>query len=84
MTRMRNEGDPDYQTLLADQIHKHYFNDGAFTPAKNIARLQQRVDEIRAELPRGIRTLGRADAGLLARLPEQLDQQFVPGHHQYR
>ena len=47
MTRMRNEGDPDYKTLLAGRIHKHYFNDGAFTPAKNIARLQQRVDEIR-------------------------------------
>jgi hypothetical protein len=46
MTRLRNEGDPDYKILLADRIHKHFFNDGAFTPAKNIARLQNRVDEV--------------------------------------
>ncbi len=46
MTEMRTEGDPDYKMLVADRIHKHYFHDGAFTPAKNIARLQSRVDEI--------------------------------------
>lgn len=45
MTEFRNEGDPDYETLLADRIHKHFFNDGALTPSKNIARLQARVDE---------------------------------------
>ncbi|MGJ8638610.1 MAG: lamin tail domain-containing protein [Opitutaceae bacterium] len=43
---LRDEGDPDYEILLADRIHKHFFNDGAFTPAKNIERLQDRVDEI--------------------------------------
>ncbi|MDC0497482.1 chitobiase/beta-hexosaminidase C-terminal domain-containing protein, partial [bacterium] len=46
MGALRSEGDPDYLTLVADRIHKHYFNDGAFTPAKNIERLQERVDEI--------------------------------------
>ncbi len=46
MTRLRNEGDPDYKILLADRIHKHFFNDGAFTPAKNTARLQNRVNEV--------------------------------------
>ncbi|MFT4548999.1 MAG: hypothetical protein ACI9MB_002969, partial [Verrucomicrobiales bacterium] len=46
MTRLAAEADPDYKTLLADEIHRTYFNDGAFTPAKNIARLQSRVDEI--------------------------------------
>ena len=45
MTRFRTEGDPDFQILLADRIHKHYFNDGALTPERNIARLQNRVDE---------------------------------------
>ncbi|MFT5412919.1 MAG: hypothetical protein ACI9NC_005671, partial [Verrucomicrobiales bacterium] len=45
MTDFRNEGDPDFKMLLADRIHKHFFNNGALTPAKNIARLQRRVDE---------------------------------------
>ena len=45
MTEFRSEGDPDYETLVADRIHKHFFNDGALTPARNIARLQARVDE---------------------------------------
>ncbi len=40
-------GDPDFSMLIADRIHMHYFNDGAFTPARNIARLQRRVDEAR-------------------------------------
>jgi len=39
--------DPEFKTLLADRIHMHFFNDGALTPAKNIARLQRRVDEAR-------------------------------------
>lgn len=45
MSRMSS--DPEFKTLLADQIHKHFFNDGALTPGKNIARLQRRVDEAR-------------------------------------
>lgn len=45
MTTFRNEGDPDFMTLLSDRIHQHFFNDGALTPARNIARLQHRVDE---------------------------------------
>jgi hypothetical protein len=47
MTKLKNGGNPDYAVLLADRIHKHFFNDGAFTPAKNIARLQRRVNEAR-------------------------------------
>ena len=45
MQKLRAENDPEYTVLVADRIHKHYFNDGAFTPAKNIARLQSRIDE---------------------------------------
>ncbi len=45
MTRMSS--DPEFKILLADRIHEHFFNDGALTPAKNIARLQRRVDEAR-------------------------------------
>jgi hypothetical protein len=37
----------DYSILLADRIHKHFFNDGALTPSKNIQRLKRRVDEAR-------------------------------------
>ena len=46
ITILANEADPDYKTLLADRIHKHYFNDGAFTPAEAIERLDERVAEI--------------------------------------
>jgi len=38
---------PDYAMLVADRIHLHFFNDGALTPERNIARLQKRVDEAR-------------------------------------
>lgn len=47
MTLLRNEADPEFMTLLADQIHKRMFNDGVLTPDKNAARLQRRVDESR-------------------------------------
>ena len=46
MSKLRAEGDPEYATLVADRIHKHYFNDGALTPTKMVARLQTRVDNI--------------------------------------
>jgi hypothetical protein len=46
MSRLRS-GNTDFAMLLADRIHKHYFNDGAMTPAQNIERLQKRVDEAR-------------------------------------
>ncbi|MDB4419188.1 lamin tail domain-containing protein [bacterium] len=46
MTTFRNEGDPDFMTLLSDRIHEHFFNGGALTPERNIARLQHRVDEM--------------------------------------
>ena len=38
---------PDYAMLVADRIHLHFFNNGALTPERNIARLQKRVDEAR-------------------------------------
>jgi len=40
------EGDPDFLTLYRDRIQNMFFNDGALTPAKSIARLQERLDEI--------------------------------------
>ena len=39
-------GNPEFRSLLADRIHKHYFNDGAMTPGKTIPRLQERCDEL--------------------------------------
>ena len=41
-----NEGHIDYMTLLADRAHKHFFNDGAMTPANMTARLLKRCTEI--------------------------------------
>jgi hypothetical protein len=40
-------GGADFDLLVADRIHKHFFNDGALTPAQNIERLQKRVNEAR-------------------------------------
>jgi len=48
MSRMRSgQGGKEYSILLADRIHKHFFNNGALTPAQNIDRLKRRVDEAR-------------------------------------
>ena len=46
MTELRTGGNIDYDVLLADRIHKHFFNDGALTAEKSIARLQRRFDEM--------------------------------------
>ncbi len=40
------EAHPDYMTLLGDRIHKHFFNDGAMTPARNTARLLERCAQV--------------------------------------
>jgi len=40
------EGHPDFKTLLADRIQKHMFNNGALTPARNLARLNTRMTEV--------------------------------------
>ena len=40
------EGNPDFRTLLADRIHRHFFNDGAMTPAALENRLNLRMREI--------------------------------------
>ncbi|HUF62421.1 MAG TPA: chitobiase/beta-hexosaminidase C-terminal domain-containing protein [Verrucomicrobiales bacterium] len=45
-TELASEKHPDHQIFLADRIHKHFFNGGAMTPERTIARLQRRVDEI--------------------------------------
>ncbi len=40
------EGDPEFRTLLADQIHRALFQGGALTPERLIARLKLRTDEM--------------------------------------
>lgn len=47
MTRFRTEANPEFMILLADRIHKHFFNDGALTPDKSSSRLLNRLDECR-------------------------------------
>lgn len=44
------EGHPDFKILLADRIHRHFFNNGALTPARNLARLNARMTEVRDSL----------------------------------
>lgn len=41
-----SEKHPDFMTLLADRIQRHFFLDGALTPARNLARLDERMLEI--------------------------------------
>jgi hypothetical protein len=40
------ERHPDFMMLLADRIYRHFFHEGALTPARNEARLNERMDEI--------------------------------------
>ena len=40
------ENHPDYRVLLADRIHKMFFNDGAMSAEKNMERLRQQTEEI--------------------------------------
>jgi hypothetical protein len=40
------EGHPEFKTLLADRIYRHFFNGGAMTPEANLVRLNLRMDEI--------------------------------------
>ncbi len=47
MTRLRNDGNPDYEILLADRIHKHFFNDGALTGEESVERLRKRYEEMK-------------------------------------
>lgn len=44
------EGHPDFKILLADRIHRHFFNNGALTPSRNLARLNARMSEIQDSL----------------------------------
>jgi len=44
------ESDPDFRMLLADRIYRHFFNDGALTPAASDARLAVRMLEIHDSL----------------------------------
>jgi hypothetical protein len=45
MGELHTGGNGDYPILLADRIHKHFFNDGALTGPKMVARLRRRMDE---------------------------------------
>lgn len=44
------ENNSDFKTLLADRIYRHFFNQGALTPAANTSRLAQRMQEIHDSL----------------------------------
>lgn len=37
---------PEFRRMFGDRVHKHLFQDGALTPANNIARLMARVAEL--------------------------------------
>ena len=43
---LRAEAHPDFMTLLADRLEKHYKNGGAMTPSKALPRLAERTTQI--------------------------------------
>lgn len=45
-SNLLHEANPDFKTLLADRVYKHFYNNGAMTPAKLQARLDARMAEI--------------------------------------
>ncbi|MEN8865945.1 MAG: lamin tail domain-containing protein [Akkermansiaceae bacterium] len=47
MTELRTGGNIDYNILLADRIHKHFFNGGALTAEASAERLRKRYEEMR-------------------------------------
>ena len=47
---LMGQGHPDFKTLVADRIYRHFFNQGALTPAANTARLAARMAEIHDSL----------------------------------
>jgi len=47
---LTRERDPDFMTLLADRIYQHLHHDGALTPARNTARLTERMAAIENSL----------------------------------
>lgn len=49
MAMLRTQGHPDYKMTLADRIQRHYFNGGAMTSAKMLARHDARAVEL--EIP---------------------------------
>lgn len=51
MTELRTGGNDDYNILLADRIHQHFFNGGALTAEKSIDRLRRRFEEMRPGFP---------------------------------
>lgn len=79
MAALRNEGDPDFEILVADRIHKHFFNDGALTPAKSIERLQDRVDEAQFSIIAECARWGYRSPGSFFSYHENLTDNFLPG-----
>ena len=49
----------EYKLRFADHVQRHFFNNGALTPAKCIARFQRRADQVRDGDEGRVRALGR-------------------------
>ncbi|MDF7822785.1 lamin tail domain-containing protein [Pontiellaceae bacterium B12227] len=48
--QLLEENHPDFKMLIADRIHKNFFNGGAFTPARNTARLNEWGDVLETSI----------------------------------
>jgi hypothetical protein len=44
--KLRTDTNPDFKMFVADRIYKHFYHNGALTPAQNQARLDTRMAEV--------------------------------------
>ena len=86
---LHKEANPEYRILLADEIHRNFFNDGALTPARTAARLTNRTDAMaRAFLAESARWNYLTPAAWTARrdsvLNQWLPRRTAEAFNQYR
>ncbi|MEZ5303390.1 MAG: lamin tail domain-containing protein [Verrucomicrobiales bacterium] len=80
-------GHPDFRTLVADRLHKHYANGGAMTDEAILARLQERLNEVQLSMiPEIARWGGPNNTDSYQTVPEwqaKVDfhvNSWIPGH----
>ncbi|GHC47207.1 lamin tail domain-containing protein [Roseibacillus persicicus] len=78
MKALREEGDPDFAMLVADRIHRHFFNDGALSPNGSIERLQSRVDETTLSILTECARWGYRSPASFFSYHENLTENFLP------
>ena len=74
MQMLRAEAHPDYKATLADRIQRHFFNNGAMTAAKLLARHDARASELETPFVLEAAPLGISHRGFMGCGQKQLSQ----------